>query len=245
MRKIVWSILKRVERGLMPRYRVVNRQGVRFLLDNTNWIDMRLLIRGSFEKENISSCMQVIDQHQVDTFLDIGANIGVYSSIIASKCQLQTVLAFEPVERNYNQLCGNLFVNNLSGQVQPIKKALSDQATTTTIHVDPTSTGVSRISLDGAARDTSVFTDAESIELVRLDDAFPMSGKRIMAKIDVEGHEMEALRGMFDTLSNNKVYLQIESLSDERTVELETFFASLGYNNLGAMGGDCRFSNFE
>ncbi len=228
----------------MSRYQVVNRRGCRLLLDNTNWIDMRLLIGQPFENEQIETCIELIEKNRIDTFIDVGANIGFYSILIAMKSSVRKVIAFEPVARNYNQLCGNIFINGLNSRISPVKKALSADAKSTTIHIDPRSTGVSRISLDGIERDSTVFTNEESIDCIRLDDTFTSVAQRVFIKIDVEGHEMEALQGMRRVLQENSVFPQVESLSSERTEELVEFFTDLNYEFLGMIDSDCRFSNF-
>jgi FkbM family methyltransferase len=243
--KIYWSIKKRLHRLLRPRYQLVSRQGMRLLLDNRNWIDTRLLIGQPYEEEQIASCARLIRNNDIEIFLDVGANIGLYSVMINHLASPSETHAFEPVRRNFHQLCGNLFVNELSYRVTPHCLALSDEKGEATIHVDPTSTGVSRLSLEDGGRASEVFTEQETIELARLDDLFHWQGRRLFIKIDVEGHELPALRGMQRILRDNLVILQVEAFAGEPTEALAALMREFDYEALPNPGGDYRFSNFQ
>lgn len=56
----------------------------------------------------------------------------------------------------------------------------------------------------------------ETVEVFRLDEFLPITGQRIFAKIDVEGHAVDALKGMRDLLANNVVVIQAELLEYDR-----------------------------
>jgi FkbM family methyltransferase len=241
--KIYWSIKKRLHRLLYPRYRLVRRHGARLLLDSRNWIDTRLLIGQPYEDEQITSTIALVREHAIEAFLDVGANIGLYSVFVGLATPVE-LHAFEPVSRNCHQLCGNLFVNQLSERAQVYPLALSDQVGEAEIHIDPTSTGVSRLATDDGSRDPSVFTRRERIRLARLDDLLDWQGRRLFIKIDVEGHELPALRGMQQLLANNQVILQVEAFAGEAARALAAFMEGIGYRPLDNPGGDYRFANF-
>lgn len=242
--KIYWSIKKRLHRLVHSRYRLVRRHGALLLLDNRNWIDTRLLIGQPYEDDQIDSTVALIRENDIELFLDVGANIGLYSVFVGRSTKAR-VHAFEPVARNYHQLCGNLFINELSERVQAHPVALSDQAGEAEIHIDPTSTGVSRLSLDDDSRDPAVFTRRERIRLAQLDDLFDWQGRRLFIKIDVEGHELPALRGMQRLLASNEAILQVEALINESTTALTVFMEEIGYHPLPNPGGDYRFTNLS
>jgi len=245
LKKLHWSILKRVYRLLTNRYNVARRQGGHFLLDHKNWIDTRLLIGQPYERKQIASSAALIDRLSIDLFIDVGANFGLYTVLLNLRTSIQETLAFEPVLRNYNQLCGNLFVNNLSGKVTPINKALGDQSTKEEMHIDPTSTGVSRIEMEGVARNIATFTERELIKCVKFDDKYNIHGRKVFIKIDVEGYELKVLRGMETALRDNQVVLQVEVLTEEHQESILKFLTSVGYRALEDDDDDCRFTNFD
>ncbi len=67
----------------------------------------------------------------IDTFaegeilFDVGANVGMYT-IYAAAVRGSRVFAFEPEALNYAELCKNVFLNDLNGQVMGYCIALSD-----------------------------------------------------------------------------------------------------------------------
>lgn len=242
--KIYWSIKKRLRRLLYPRFQVVRRHGVNLLLDNRNWIDTRLLIGQPYENQQIESCARLISEHSIEVFLDVGANIGLYSVMINHLASPAETHAFEPVTRNYQQLCANIFVNELGSRIHAHHLAASNESGDSMIHIDPTSTGVSRLSLDDGSRSSDTFTEQERIHLQRLDDLFSWEGRRIFIKVDVEGHEINALQGMRQLLAANQAILQVEAFAGEPAEALQSFMTSIGYEPLPNPGGDFRFSNF-
>ena len=243
MKKIHWSIAKRLFRLFTPRYRVVRRRGCLFLLDNKNWIDTRLLIGQPYERKQIASAIELIAKHEMDVFVDVGANIGVYSIALATHCVGIGVLSFEPVVRNYNQLCANVFVNGLNHVVTPVNQALSNTNAAVSIQIDPTSTGVSCIEHESTEVERSSYSENEQIQCVVFDDEYSYVNRKMFVKIDVEGHEIQVIQGMQNTLKHNSVILQVEILSDESNEEIVKILKSLEYRCIGCIGDDYRYTN--
>ncbi len=80
-----------------------------------------------------------------------------------------------------------------------------------------------------------------TIKAMALDSMFNFVGRNIAIKIDVEGHEVEAFKGMVNLLSRNKVLLQVEILSHN----IDTFYYlhDNGYRCIFYMGDDFYFIN--
>lgn len=209
MRNPLYSLRKRLAR--MRAFPALGRRdGARFVLDPANWIDNRMLAGVPYEDAQLALARRLIAKRQIDCVIDIGANFGLYTVLLGLEPGVVEQHAFEPVRRNFNQLLGNVFCNRLDTKVTAHRLALGEAAGVVTIHIDPTSTGVSRIDLAGTVRDTSVFTQRETVELRRLDDVLPLEGRSVYVKIDVEGGAMGVLRGMEKFLARNSGALQIE-----------------------------------
>ena len=66
---------------------------------------------GAYEKKELQYILQIIPKH--GNFLDIGANIGWHSLIIAKHRKKLKIHAFEPIKKNYNLLLKNIKYNFL------------------------------------------------------------------------------------------------------------------------------------
>lgn len=230
------SIRKRTVRYL-PFPAIAAHSGATFVLDPRNWIDNRLVAGVPFEVEQIALAKQTIRKHAIDLFLDVGANIGLYTVLLGQLPEIEQVIAFEPVRRNYNQLLGNVFANKLDAKVEAHRMALSDRKGDAVIHIDPKSTGVSRLDLEGSGRNLAVFTQREKIEVARFDDVCSIENRRIYMKIDVEGHTREVLSGMEGLFERNTVHAQIE-ITDADPTDLHAMLGRFGLRQTRKIQGD-------
>lgn len=148
---------------------------------------------------------------QGDVFVDVGANIGLFSLVAARHVgQSGKVYAFEPTTKIYNRLCENVQLNQFNN-ILCFQLALSD-----TVGEFPFYT--SRDGFD-AWNSLGQPIDGQSIatEIVECDTwdrfvrAHGLIGKVTMMKIDVEGWESRVLSGGSETLSQNDApVLQVE-----------------------------------
>lgn len=239
MSNLLTSLAKRVART-WPSVVLARRLGARFLLHPQNWIDNRILVGAPFEREQIRSAQRAVVEQQLDLVVDIGANIGFYTVLLGRMPQVKTVVAFEPVRRNYAQLMGNVFVNGLSDKVDAHRLALGQSAGQAVIHVDPYSTGVSRLDLGTTARPAKAFAQRETIEIGVFDQVCKFQDRRAFVKIDVEGSAVEVLSGMSRFLSANYAVIQVE-LSDAERSGVVRILANAGYGIAREFQGDVIF----
>jgi len=124
---------------------------------------------------------------------------------------------------------------SLDLKVDAYRVALSDRPGRRIIHIDPISTGVSRLELADCKRDVSVFTQEEEIRTARFDDLVTLEDRRIYLKIDVEGHALQALSGMERLFKSNKVFLQIEvdEATEQSVYELLLSYGMMLTNKIG------------
>lgn len=217
-----------------------HRLGLRLLLDHTSMVDGTIINTGSWEMDRVdhlrNSAFQLAAGAGDMVFLDIGAYFGLYSMVMAHTNLFERVIAFEADRLNYRQLTANLLLNDPGCFIETQATAVSDQAGETIFassldHYDGNRGGVGI-----AAFGTPVMMD-------RIDSLVPLEDKKIIAKIDVEGHELQVLRGMTATLQANRMLLQIETFSLEK--ELDDFLKPLGYRRVHQIGVDYYYSNFD
>lgn len=140
-------------------------------------------------------------------FLDIGANIGVYSIIAASKIKKGKIYAFEPIPCIVEILNQNIRLNEISDRVSIIQKVVSDKSGMVKFVIQDISE-VSHISTDNKSKNTL-------IPSIRLDDFCKLEKIKFIGaiKIDVEGAEMKVLKGLEDYLKLGKIGVLIIELN--------------------------------
>jgi len=240
--RIISKIRKHIIR-LRPNKLVRKHNGVWFLLDPLNWIDNRIIAGYGYEELLVENMLSAIRKHKINVLLDIGANIGYYSLLAAKHTDVQEIHSFEPVKRNLYQFHANQYLNGFENRIHTYCCGLSDNRGSYTIHIDPHSTGVSRLSLDHAQRDIKVFTQQETVQLDMLDSLLPMNSKKLFVKIDTEGHELSVLSGMVVLLKQNKCFLQIE-VSPENKNGVDNLLVTSGYTYQKNIDDNAYYSNF-
>lgn len=167
-----------------------------------------------------------------DVFFDIGANVGFMAVVGACLVgQSGRVFAFEPVPSNVTVIRRNLMLNRFS-QVEVVAKAVSDHSGCEELILAQYSGGAA-LAVADAPPDAMGSIDV----LVTSVDDFIAGGAPAphVVKIDVEGAEIQVLRGMTDTLQQHgpAVLFEIDG-PDEQTLARRTsicrdFLESKGY----------------
>lgn len=189
---------------------------------------------GTYEWEQISIMTTWARNQRPDLFIDIGANIGLYCCILLRKKLVPAAIGFEPDHRNMVELKANADLNGIANQLQLQAYALSDHAGTAMFEEGPAENrGNSRFLSEGSTAPTY------QVQVQRFDDLYNFTGKTLVIKIDVEGHEFPVLRGMERTLTSNHCFMQIESFSRA----YEPWLAALGYRQTKRVRDDYYWSN--
>lgn len=128
------------------------------------------------------------------TFVDIGANQGLYSLIAASNPSCDNVIAFEPVSATFATLEFNIAANGLEPKIQPLRLAISDQAGSLTITVPEGHSGMASLVTSPDRQSAKVRTETiEAVTAAQLDGLLAGNGP-LMIKVDVEGQELAVIR---------------------------------------------------
>ncbi|MBW4034829.1 MAG: FkbM family methyltransferase [Proteobacteria bacterium] len=136
------------------------------------------------------------------TILDVGANIGLTSIVMAARSPHDQIIAFEPIPDNLDFLRHNLATNHITN-CRVIASAVGDTRGT----VRMTSRGawsLVRQTIPGAPPDPTAQVSTETVPLTTLDGfcAEHLPGQRIdLIKIDVEGFEPNVLAGAAHTIA--------------------------------------------
>jgi len=139
-----------------------------------------------------------------DTIIDAGAHQGTFAVSMASAVKNGRVIAIEPIKANLTFLEKNLKINNLKKNVKVIPKGLWSSPKRITFYLSTSS------ALHSAFVKTSKSVE---IEVDTLDNIIKEQGvKKVdFIKMNVEGAEIEALKGARKTLMANPVELVIDA----------------------------------
>lgn len=129
-----------------------------------------------------------------DLFVDVGANVGSYTVLASGAVGAHTV-ALEPVPSSFSRLEKNIRVNGISRLVQAHCVGASDVSGRLPFSIDQDATN--RVL---SAEDPS----ATFLPVVPIDELLRRE-KPTFIKMDLEGHELSALKGAERTLQNQSL----------------------------------------
>jgi FkbM family methyltransferase len=179
---------------------------------------MRLKMRGGHRRFALGTyepevCEVIQSRRPGETMLDIGANVGYFTLLMARYAGRQgKVIAFEPIPAVHALLSENLRLNNCT-QVRAECMALADVEASGTMRSEPEPDSpvpfTARLADDGDCEVTVGTVDGyvEAAGLKRLD----------FVKIDVEGAEDRVIRGMTRTLRTFSPDILVEIHRDDGT----------------------------
>jgi FkbM family methyltransferase len=157
------------------------------------------LFEGNYEKETMEVFKNLV--HSGMTVVDLGANIGYYAinaaQIVGNNGR---VYAFEPNTPTYQILVRNVMANKYDAIITPIPKAAWSEKATLSFWIDEKDSGSS--SVFGALNRQKT----DRVEAVSMDDFFKEQGwpNVDVIKMDIEGAEKAALRGMREVIHRNE-----------------------------------------
>ncbi len=146
---------------------------------------------------------------------DLGANLGYFSLLMA---QAGTkVYAFEPFQKCFDLLERNVLANGYADRIKFFRAAVMDKAGTSTLCVDHNQSDYVAMFVPTAPDSAAPFRQL-SIETVVLDDVIPATEKVGCIKMDIEGAEPLALRGMSRILQRDRprIFFEFNPLCIER-----------------------------
>ncbi|MEX1201336.1 MAG: FkbM family methyltransferase [Methylophaga sp.] len=126
-------------------------------------------------------------QQQPFSFIDIGANQGLYSLLAARNNNCQQVFAFEPVSENYQYLTNNLLINVASSKTLAFKAAIAENHGPNQISLKRGHSGAASMRPQQPTK-SQRYETIQGINAADLHHLFRFI-ERAIIKIDVEGFE--------------------------------------------------------
>ena len=158
-----------------------------FLLDTEKWVDGK----GTYQLKKLRAAMEHVTCNEVA--VDVGAHVGLWSMQLADR--FMTVRAFEPVE--VHRRCWMRNVPPVATlELWPF--ALGAEPGTCAIEVTKGSSGDAWVA------------EGEGVPMAVYDRLAPAPGRVGFIKLDCEGYELLALRGMAEMLERDRPVVVVE-----------------------------------
>ena len=186
--------------------------GTRLLLYLGNDLSRQIFIAGCFDPNEFAFLDRFLSPGM--TFIDVGANEGVYSVFAARRVGSEgTVWAFEPSRRELDRLRRNLELNGLTARVFPA--ALAESGGSGELRVAGYE-HEGQNTLGEFSFNTTELARKEAVEIATLDAIVERENPaRIhLIKMDIEGAELRMLRGAYETLRHYRPILLFEVMDE-------------------------------
>ncbi|WP_197075843.1 FkbM family methyltransferase [Halostagnicola sp. A56] len=155
-----------------------------------------------------------------DVFWDVGANAGIYTCLAAAKLQSGHVLSIEPNPNNVDRIQENLRLNGLSAAVHERALMATRDEGVLQIYEDANAGAFGFLSTNGSSVENESLT-VEPTASVHVEtttgDALVEDGSPApdVMKIDVEGAELEVLKGMEETIAAEVRVIYIDVITSD------------------------------
>jgi len=155
------------------------------------------------------------------TYVDVGSQIGNHAVYFAKFTQADSVVAVEPNPSSFDWLLFNIEQNQLRDMIQPINVAAGSNSGSA--HLSVPQDGNSGMAYLGKKSDFSIEVAVSPLDSL-------VSGSEIgLIKIDVEGFELESLKGAGRILRESRPHLFVEAQSIQELEAIIDHLVDLEY----------------
>jgi len=177
--------------------------------------------RKLFEPETTAWMSAIMVESVGAPFVDVGASTGWFSVLFASRGA--EVIAFEPNARSFARLMENCALNDV--RIEAHAAAASDAAGEAAFNFNPVLPLTS-----GGSLGQPIACPRPATEMVRTVTLDEVVGARqpALIKIDVEGHEVQALSGGEQTIFRARPHLMLEANTPAHREQIMDWLAGCG-----------------
>ena len=173
------------------------------------------------ERYEINNLIKIIKD--TDVIWDVGANIGFYSFLFASIVKNGQVIAFEPVSDTFIELKEGKDLNNYHN-LELKNFALGSAVKEQKIFFDKKNLSIGTASFYAI----NSFENSETVNINMIDNIYKLEQIPDFIKIDVEGFQIEVIKGGFNFFEVYSPLIMIE-IDKDTDKWLEDYFLSLNY----------------
>lgn len=196
-------LLKRILNAaiLITIPKIITRHGVKLALNPSDPVISGSLFFGVYENQELN----LIKKYAKNgfRFIDIGANIGLYSAIIASIIgEKGSIYSFEPEPKAFKFLQNTINLNNFKN-IHAFQKAASDSEGEIFLYASENNGGDNRAYDLGKE---SIGFNKVTVKKIHTGNFLLSQGinSADLIKIDVQGYEFYVFQGLIDLINNSK-----------------------------------------
>lgn len=177
-------------------------------------------------KREFRSAVKLLENQTIKRCVDIGGNKGTYAQEVFAQFPKAELVIFEPAKSNFDTLA-IMFANRQNVTVEHL--AVSDDNGDAVLYSEADGSGLASLTKRRLDHFGIAFENAESVKTTRFEDYWNTKLNRAdidLCKIDIEGHELDALRGMGTAIDHIKV-IQFEF--GGCNIDTRTYFQDFWY----------------
>jgi FkbM family methyltransferase len=201
------------------------------LLNPTEHIQQQLFWYGCYEKELGDLLKKMLRSN--DVFIDIGANIGYFSLLSANVSPSVKVISFEPGKDLFQKMKENFSIND-SKNIVAINAAVGEINEERELFLSD----ANNLGMSSFHQPENYSGRKEKVVVITIDDWYKTSGlgKIDLIKLDIEGSELAALKGMSAVLEKQKPALIVEinpeilSLFDLKPLDIYNYLNQFNFD---------------
>ena len=193
--------------------------------------------RGQYEFSWIQAAYRGLGH--AECFLDIGANVGIFTVTLGQAMPLKKIVAIEALKDNVSILQSNAETNGLKN-VEVLWAAVALESGMVRLHVNPIHDGGSSLLAKEAYKTGDIAIDVkkyqqdhpnflpyQEVKAYRIDD---LVQKKSILKIDVEGAEMNILESGRNSFKNGLVDMVIVEVEHETMDQVLQWFSQFDFD---------------
>lgn len=173
------------------------------------------------ERYEVNNLKKIINQDYL--CWDIGANIGFYSFLLASIANNGQVFSFEPISKTYEYLQHGNKVNGFK-HITLNNFALGSEKTSQKIFFNDENLCAGTASFVGSEQ----LSDYEVVDIDTIDNVVGNIPVPDFIKIDVEGFQVQVIKGALNFFKQHSPMVMIE-IDEDTDQWMEDYFIGMGY----------------
>ncbi len=195
--------------NLIAWFLKLSRHNIYYLVDKPLRTEIQEVSQSVFAYQHIENAIWLA-QNRFDTeggvIADVGGGTATTATLFSKHLPNQDIYIFEPIKTSFQEIEKATARTN---RWQLINKAVGSQIGTTEINISERITASSLLEMDanigGVYGDMLKTQRKETIEITTLDATLPTNKAVDILKMDVQGFEMEVIKGAENTLLRTKI----------------------------------------